>query len=372
MVHRNRRRGDDAHGPLIDTCGHTMKPPSSISAVNEVPRSIVSVQLMVRLAGEHGLAPALALTDSGITLDDLMNPQAEIRPQQELQVIDNLVRSLPQVTDLGLQAGRRYHLSLYGVWGFALATSPTPRAMAQIATRYLDLSFAFVRFALGQQAQRPMVEIQTDHLPAPVRRFALERDFAALVNVMEEILPGVPVFDAIDFRGAPPAHADAYTALCGLPPRFRQAHDRVYLRAEIFDLALPQGNALVSRACEDYCRRQLARKRGHLRLSEQIRDRLMREPQAMPDINTVARELHMAPRSLRRRLDAEGTRFRSLCDEVRRSLAEDLLRSTDLKLEEVAQRLGYAEAASFIHAFRRWTGMTPSQFRSRATTNGRA
>ena len=343
-----------------------MNPTSSPATPQTLPRSIVSVQLMVRLAGEHGLAPTAALAGSGITLDDLMNPQAEILPQQELQVIDNLVHRLPQVTDLGLQAGRRYHLSLYGVWGFALATSPTPRAMAQVATRYLDLSFAFVRFALGQQAQRPMVDIQTDHLPIAVRRFALERDFAALVNVMEEILPGVPVFDAIHFRGAPPVHAGTFAALCGLAPRFHQAQDRVYLRAEIFDLPLPQGNALVSRACEDYCRRQLARKRGHLRLSEQIRDRLMREPQAMPDIETVARELHMAPRSLRRRLDAEGTRFRSLCDEVRRSLAEDLLRSADLKLDEVAQQLGYAEAASFIHAFRRWTGMTPSQFRAEA------
>ena len=331
-----------------------------------LPRSIVSVQLMVRLAGEHGLMPAPALAGSGITVEDLMNPQAEILPIQELRVIDNLVKALPQITDLGLQAGRRYHLSLYGVWGFALATSPTPRAMAQIATRYLDLSFAFARFSLGQRAQRPMVELLVDHLPPDVQRFALERDFAALVNVMVEILPGVPVFDALDFRGPPPPHAAAYAALCGVTPRFHQPQDRVHLRAEIFDLPLPQGNALVSRACEDYCRRQLARKRGHLRLSEQIRERLMREPQSMPDIETVARELHMAPRSLRRRLDAEGTRFRSLCDEVRRSLAEDLLRSADLKLEEVAQRLGYAEAASFIHAFRRWTGMTPSQFRARA------
>ena len=179
-----------------------------------LPRSIVSVQLMVRLAGEHGLMPAPALAGSGITVEDLMNPQAEILPIQELRVIDNLVKALPQITDLGLQAGRRYHLSLYGVWGFALATSPTPRAMAQIATRYLDLSFAFARFSLGQRAQRPMVELLVDHLPPDVQRFALERDFAALVNVMVEILPGVPVFDALDFRGPPPPHAAAYTALC--------------------------------------------------------------------------------------------------------------------------------------------------------------
>jgi AraC-like DNA-binding protein len=98
-------------------------------------------------------------------------------------------------------------------------------------------------------------------------------------------------------------------------------------------------------------------------LAEQIRDRMLRRPSAMPSIDTVAEELHIAPRSLRRRLASEGTSYRALLDEVRQTLAEELLLSADMKLADIADRLGYAEAAPFINAFKRWTGVSPNRFR---------
>jgi AraC-like DNA-binding protein len=79
----------------------------------------------------------------------------------------------------------------------------------------------------------------------------------------------------------------------------------------------------------------------------------------------LADELHMTSRTLRRRLDAEGTRFRLLQEEVRLALAEELLVIGGLTLEEIAERLGYGETSNFIHAFRRWKGVTPGQYRIR-------
>lgn len=359
--HCDPNRGDGP-GPLVDTCGQMADP--AARADPQVSRSIVSVQLMMRLATDHGLNVARGLAGSGISAATLMDPQAEIQPQQELKVIENLVAGLPGVPDLGLQAGLRYHLSLYGVWGFALATSPTLRELTDVATRYLDLSFAFIRFDIGLRDQRPTVDLQTDALPPAVRQFVLERDFAAMVNALTEVLPGASLFEAVDFSFAQPAYADAFRRLCGVTPRFGQPDNRVFLRPASLDQPLPQGNALVSRACEDYCRRLLARKREHVGLAARVRQRLLRDPQRMPGIEALAREFNMAPRSLRRRLDEEGTRFRDITEDVRQSLARDLLRNADLKLDEIAERLGYAEAASFIHAFRRWTGMTPSAFRA--------
>ena len=52
-----------------------------------------------------------------------------------------------------------------------------------------------------------------------------------------------------------------------------------------------------------------------------------------------------------------------LADEVRKALAIELLTKAGLKLDEIAGRLGYADAGSFIHAFKRWTGESPTQFR---------
>ena len=77
----------------------------------------------------------------------------------------------------------------------------------------------------------------------------------------------------------------------------------------------------------------------------------------------IAARLHVSSRSLRRRLIDEGTSFRALIDEVRQAIAEELLTTGRMKLAEVAERLGYAEPAPFITAFRRWRGQSPTQYR---------
>ena len=74
---------------------------------------------------------------------------------------------------------------------------------------------------------------------------------------------------------------------------------------------------------------------------------------------SVAGSLGVSERTLRRRLAGEGTSYQRLLDEVRGSMAEELLGTGRLSVEEVGLRLGYAEASSFIAAHRRWTGETP-------------
>ncbi|MFD2400258.1 helix-turn-helix transcriptional regulator [Prauserella oleivorans] len=74
----------------------------------------------------------------------------------------------------------------------------------------------------------------------------------------------------------------------------------------------------------------------------------------------------MTVRTLRRKLAAEGTSYRALVDEVRETVAEDLLATPALSVEQIAHRLGYSEASSFIHAFTRWKGVPPREFRRRS------
>jgi AraC-like DNA-binding protein len=71
----------------------------------------------------------------------------------------------------------------------------------------------------------------------------------------------------------------------------------------------------------------------------------------------------MHPRALRRRLEAEGASYRDLLADVRMRLAVEYLRKTQMTNEEIARRIGYSDAANFRHAFARWTGKRPSEFR---------
>jgi AraC-like DNA-binding protein len=167
------------------------------------------------------------------------------------------------------------------------------------------------------------------------------------------------------FRFPRPEYAWRFEKLCGVMPSFGAATNAVLVSARDLDAPFPQANPVMARMCEDQCRQLLARRRVRGGLAGQVRDRLLRNPGEMPSLEMVASELHMAPRSLRRRLDEEDTSFRALVDEVRQTVAEELLLSAHMKLAEIALRLGYKEPAAFINAFKRWKGMSPSAFRQK-------
>ena len=80
-------------------------------------------------------------------------------------------------------------------------------------------------------------------------------------------------------------------------------------------------------------------------------------------MSAVALDLGMSERTLARRLAAQGQSFRALVDQVRQELSFQYLKNKDLEIKEIAYRLGYSQVAAFNHAFRRWTGLTPTQFR---------
>lgn len=82
-----------------------------------------------------------------------------------------------------------------------------------------------------------------------------------------------------------------------------------------------------------------------------------------PTLRGVARQLAMAPRTLQRRLCAEGTTFERVTDDVRRRTAERLLRDASLAVSEIGYLLGYSEPSAFQRAFRRWHGASPLAYR---------
>lgn len=115
--------------------------------------------------------------------------------------------------------------------------------------------------------------------------------------------------------------------------------------------------------CEAECQKLLERRRARSGISSRVRDIILRQPGQAADMEAVAAELCMTSRTLRRHLADEGTSFRALRDEVLMTLAEELIGTARMKLSDVAERLGYSDAAAFSHAFKRWKGVTPGAAR---------
>lgn len=319
---------------------------------------------MTELGMAHGLSARACLAGTGVTERDLGDATALVAPEQELKLIRNLVGALGGVPALGLEAGLRYHFTAFGMLGLAMAASATALEALEIALRYFNLTFAFTDFLISQTDRETTITVEVVGVPPDLRRFVVERDVGGMVQVQRDLVPHFPVLRDIAFAFPPPADEARYRALLGLRPQFGQPSSVIRLCNAGLSQPLPQANAIARQAAEEQCRLLLERRRTRSGLAMRIRSRLLRESWRMPDMETVASELCMTPRTLRRRLNAEGTTYSAIRDEVRLALAEELLSMTELSIGEISGRLGYADPSCFTSAFKGWKdGMTPLTWR---------
>jgi len=117
------------------------------------------------------------------------------------------------------------------------------------------------------------------------------------------------------------------------------------------------------------CQRALDALTAGASWSGRVRRLLLERQNSFPSLTLAARLFHLTPRTLHRRLVAEGTSYGQILDEVRHQLATEHVRSGRLGLAEVAWMLGYTDLANFRRAWKRWEGVAPSVWRQRALQN---
>ncbi|MEC3919342.1 AraC family transcriptional regulator [Nocardia sp. CDC160] len=308
------------------------------------------------------------LTGTGLAAEAVIDPNTTVTARQELTVVRNLLDRFGTEPGLGVEAGKRYHISLYGPWGLAMLASRTLRDSVEMALQYVELAFAFGQLRFEETETEARLILEDQEVPADVRGFLAERVMTGIQMIGRELFSaGVPV-QRLTFRHRAPADTARFREVFGLEPEFGADRNELAFDAVYLDMPLPQANEWARSTCEQMCRDLLARRHARTGVAGAVRDLLVRDPGRVPDQVEVAAELFMSPRTLSRRLNEEGTSFRVLLDEVRQALSEELLDHTDMTTEQLAARLGYAEAASFIRAFRRWKGCPPQEYRTR---NGR-
>ena len=256
-------------------------------------------------------------------------------------------------------------MSTYGLWGYAVMSSPTLGAAIHLSRRMLNQTFSLTRNIVTQEGDQLVVTHMDEHLPPDVRQFTADRDRATIITLQREVL-GRPIdYTVFEMKHAEPDEAmiARYTELVGIRPVFGKPQHRSIFPAAIMDTPLPQAEPYTAKLCEEMCRALVEARSARTGVAAKVRNRLLSTPGRIPDMEVVAAEMSMTSRTLRRHLTAEGATFRVLLEEVRSTLAEELIAKARLTHAEIAERLGYADVTTFIEAFRRWKGMPPSEYR---------
>lgn len=335
-------------------------------AQQDFQRSVISMRLMAELGIQHGLHTADMLRGTGLVAEQLLQPDLLVSRQQELQLIENLVTQAGDKPAFGIQAGMKYHVTAFGVLGFAIMSSRHVRSAMDVGLQYFNLTFAFSRFIVADDADTTHVTLEVDaDVPAQVAAFVVERDLAALISVARDLYHLEPMIHQVQFQHTAVQGVTAYQDFFGVLPVFNAYSNRVSFDKARMLQPLSQANELACMAALQQCQQLLEARKIRQGVADNVRQRLIASPAYMPDMQQIANELCVTARTLRRHLQAENTSFAELRDEVRMTLADEFLRSSRLSVEQIAERLGYAESTSFINAFKRWHGMTPYVFRHR-------
>lgn len=335
---------------------------------DEARHSPVKIAAVVAALAEAGVAAPRVLAGTGLREAQLHDPDTLTSTAQLYAVMRRAAEADPR-PGLGLRIGRRLRISSYGMYGYALLCAPSLRAALDFAQRHHVLANPLVPIRCEEGADALSWVFPGRHalaLPAldePLYRVLIEMQMAIHFTLARDAM-GEACLPSRVLLGWPRDEASAALAQAfGCPvvhgrPRCELQYSLAWLERP------PQlANALTAAQISRECARLVDAMEDGRSLSRRVYRELMRTPGRFPGIEAVAATLGMTGRTLRRRLQGEGASYADLLASVRRALAEDYLSGTRMSIEDVAGALAFSNARSFRHAFVRWTGRAPSEFR---------
>lgn len=267
--------------------------------------------------------------------------------------------------DLGLKAGRMTRVEDGGVLTYAVFSAPKIQDAIGVGARYMRLLNDTVAMRLELSGERAVVRL--DNL-VPISRGVADYQASIVHTGFIRTLraPGLEWW----FPHARPVSAAEYEqTFSGAQLRFSTHCLGFAFDARLLTLQMPTADPALHSLIRRYGDMLLAQLPCTHEFSSRARDIIVNELAAgSPTIERIAARLHVSARTLRRRLETEGTTFSDLLNDTRHRLAVQYVAKPDLRMAEVALLLGFADVATFYRAFKRWTGRTPNSFRISATT----
>ena len=262
---------------------------------------------------------------------------------------------------IGFEIGQALTATNLHAVGYAWLASATLREGLQRIVRYQRLIATHADMGLSQQGD--VVEMQIDREPG--EDLGDDAAFAGLVRLCRDV--SYPEFSpqSVHMMRIEPICAPKLAEYFACPIEYEASIDKICFTAESVDADLRRNNPSLAQASEAVARDYLANldKKDVVARARSII--VARLPDGEPNRGAVASRLAMSERTLARRLSARNYTFTSLVDEVREKLGKEYLRQSRFSVTDIAFLLGFTDQSNFARAFKRWSGDSPSEFRSR-------
>ena len=320
--------------------------------------------------GRSVLLAMLAMGRDGrqVFLDCGLDPEAQGRslvrnPVAKMQYVWQLAETtVDDKNVLAKQIVSYLNASSFHALGFGLYASSSIRGLFRRLSTYREVISSSVNMRIDEDARRfhfTIVDLRPvkSHLTSVVMLLFLLRVCRELAG--PELSP-----IEIEVPWSKGEFTDALMEATEAPIRYGKRYHRLtYSRAEV-EIPLPSGHSQLASYQDKLCREYLHSLDEHRHLAVRVRLKILQGlTNDAANIDAVASSLHMSPRSLQRKLQAEGYSFREIFKEARKELVLEYVEHPDLSATQIAYMLGFSGIAPFATSFRSWFGVSFSEFR---------
>lgn len=324
--------------------------------------SIIMIRGILWELRSRGVDPEPMLTECAIDADQLADIRSTVTPETYHLFVR---RALEATGDpaLGLSMGTRAPENMLQIVGHLMMASGTLREAFALFRRYSLLFAAGVKWEMTERNEQAFFSYTPAFQLGDTTRFTNEYVLATATRIGQHFAVR-PESHAVEvhFQHAAPGYAARYESVFGCSVRFGQASNSIVFKASALDVRQLHADDTVRAMLGDTAERLLREREGSTTV-ERVRT-LLRYRRDLSDLtsSTLASEIGVTPRALRRRLGAEGASLTALLDEARLRLACEDLKRPDSSIKEISDRLGFSEPSAFHRAFKRWTGRTPAEY----------
>lgn len=267
--------------------------------------------------------------------------------------------------EFGLHMGESATVSNFDLLGYCARNSATVGGAFNRLARYNSIWTDGSVFNLESHDETSaIVYVYVDSLPGATRQDA-EMTLSMIATQCRKFASPEFGLTAVEFQHAAPADVSEHGRVFDCAVTFGAPSNRLLFPSTHLALPIAKADAslgaLLDRQAEELLVKFPPRESLLDRLRNAIADEL---PGGDPSLEVIAEQLSFTPRTLQRKLQELGTSYNDILDQMRRHLAIRYLREPQMAICEVAYLLGFSESSSFHRAFKRWTGVTPKEFRN--------
>lgn len=314
--------------------------------------------LFSRFANE--LSPFLE--EAGLSTSFFTDPDLEVSAASLVRLMELAGRALGDT--IGLRLGSQVQSSDMGVLGQALRSMDRLGDTMKGLSRYMVTRSQAERIEMVESDRQVVISYQIADPSITQKRQDAEFSIAAMLSCMREMTGCVITPVRVDFEHAAPGDLSCHREMFHCPIRFGQDCNRLYFNRSVLDLPICTSNRRLLQALKPYLEEQRKIRSQSASLLIDVSRAIATElGRGRIGVVQVAEAMNLSVRTLQRRLRDLDLEFGTVVEDVRRALAIEYVGNSSFRLTDVALMLGYTEASSFSRAFRRWTNLTPREYR---------